>query len=115
MFDMKGHKIEVRGLQAPRPMQQEVADGGGEDVSDLAEVRRWVSDVKDPADSTIQIEDVAAVVWGEDMARIPLIVFAADGDVMFRNPMLTSGHAARLEAAARNMISVIEDEQTAAV
>lgn len=89
MFDMSGHSVEFCGARLV-----------GSDPEILREFG-------------IDPEQASMVCWGEDLARIPLLVWDEGGEVIFRNDMLTPEHAALLAGAGVACNRVISEENEA--
>lgn len=109
MFNIAGHKIEICGLHKPSPRDEQVLEAEGLDISDFGYVKKVVERAGEH--SITRPSQVAMVVWGEDLARVPLLVYNDNG-LIWRAPELTDDHADMLDMAARFVNFVLKAENS---
>lgn len=113
MFDIKGHKIEICGVHDRTPPEVKTLEEDEIDISDIGQINECLAEPG--GGGFIPPERFSMIVWGEDLARIPLIIYSDEGDVMYRCEMLTDDHFKALDEAARLVNRVLEEEQASAV
>ena len=78
MIDMRGHKVEVKGIHKPTPEQVQMLKEDGIDLSDIGTINEFTG-----PNNQLTVDEIWMVVWGEDLGRIPLVVFGEGGRVLF--------------------------------
>lgn len=115
MFDMSGHKIEITGLRPMNPREEQVLKDEGIDISPYGQVRKCLEKVETYArlieSNELSWQHIRMVVWGEDLAKVPLLVYTDEG-LIWANDMLTDEHRMDLSHAAVAINGVIEAENS---
>jgi hypothetical protein len=104
---MSGHKITICGVHPPMPYERKMLEDYGVDVSDLGLINSALSLV---AYGTVTADEIAMVVWGEDLARVPLIVYGLDGEVIYRDEVLTEDGYREYDKTARALNRCMQAE-----
>lgn len=105
MYDLKGHKIEICGIHGPKPRDEKFLKEEGIDLSDIGQLNAFVDG--DP----LKVEDIAVIVWGEDLARVPLLAFNHKGEIIFKMPNVDDSVLNYLQIAASAAAMSVELDQ----